>query len=126
MTYQFNEAQLKWLEALESGELDQAQHNLFDGKGYCCLGVLCKVLGAQFEKRGNRYQTDDGRSACLPDRLAEKAKMRNQHGYFYPANKKRKVGGVGFYGLTDANDNGATFPEIAAFIRSNPTTVFKE
>lgn len=36
----------KWIDALESGEYDQAQEQLFDSNaGYCCLGVACKVAG---------------------------------------------------------------------------------
>jgi len=46
------DAQLKakWIEGLRSGEFKQADGILHDKKeeGYCCLGVLCKVMGAEF------------------------------------------------------------------------------
>lgn len=38
---------VKWLKALRSGKYRQARHKLYDGKGYCCLGVLCRVVGAK-------------------------------------------------------------------------------
>jgi len=37
----------KWLAALRSGEFEKGQHCLYDGDSYCCLGVLCKVIGAE-------------------------------------------------------------------------------
>lgn len=66
------DAQLKerWVEALRSGEYHQAEgmlHDEADG-GYCCLGVLCKVIGAEFgtgvivredDEGGMRYDTYD-------------------------------------------------------------------
>lgn len=36
-----------WLEALRSGNYPQARDQLFDGDGYCCLGVACTVLGLE-------------------------------------------------------------------------------
>lgn len=38
----------KWVEALRSGEYQQGEGHLFDGNTYCCLGVLCRVAGAEF------------------------------------------------------------------------------
>lgn len=40
----------KWVEALRSGEYKQGSGHLHDQKTdcYCCLGVLCKVMGAEF------------------------------------------------------------------------------
>ena len=40
------DAKLKalWLEALRSGNYKQTSNELFDGEGYCCLGVLCDVM----------------------------------------------------------------------------------
>lgn len=33
----------KWATALETGKYDQVDGKLYDGKAYCCLGVLCEV-----------------------------------------------------------------------------------
>ncbi len=35
----------KWIEALRSGKYKQCKETLFDGVGYCCLGVLCEIGG---------------------------------------------------------------------------------
>lgn len=44
------ELKQKWIDALESGNYQQCRGRLHDGKGYCCLGVLCVVAGAPFCK----------------------------------------------------------------------------
>jgi hypothetical protein len=38
----------KWVEALRSGKYQQGQGILKGGNEYCCLGVLCEVMGATF------------------------------------------------------------------------------
>jgi hypothetical protein len=39
-----------WVTALESGEYDQCEGALYDGEGYCCLGVYAiAVLGYEDE-----------------------------------------------------------------------------
>lgn len=44
------EIKTKWLEALRSGRYQQAESELKDDKGcFCCLGVLCEVVGAIWE-----------------------------------------------------------------------------
>ncbi len=47
----------KWIEALRSGEYSQATEKLHDENngGYCCLGVLCKVMGAEFGPGATEY-----------------------------------------------------------------------
>ena len=39
-----NSNAIKWAEALESGEFNQAKSQLRDSNGYCCLGVACEVF----------------------------------------------------------------------------------
>ncbi len=45
------DAKLKadWIAALRSGEFKQGHLRLGDKRGYCCLGVLCKVAGYKFK-----------------------------------------------------------------------------
>ena len=43
--YILNADQEKWLTALESGEYKQCTRALFDGVGFCSLGVACVALG---------------------------------------------------------------------------------
>jgi hypothetical protein len=40
----------KWLEALRSGKYQQAREKLYDRGSYCCLGVLCRAIGAEFQE----------------------------------------------------------------------------
>jgi hypothetical protein len=48
-----------WLVALRSDQYKQCQLKLNDGSnGYCCLGVLCKVMGATFEDYVNPLDTE--------------------------------------------------------------------
>jgi hypothetical protein len=47
----------KWLEALRSGEYKQATQVLQNRRGYCCLGVLCRAVGAEFQE----LHSDDDR-----------------------------------------------------------------
>lgn len=44
----------KWVEALDSGKYPQAVGLLrsANGRGFCCLGVLCDVMGAEWEREG--------------------------------------------------------------------------
>lgn len=34
-----------WLEALRSGEYEQARETIRTATGWCCLGVLCEAIG---------------------------------------------------------------------------------
>lgn len=45
MSYEFNEFQLEWLEALDSGGYKQHLAELYDqeSKGFCCLGIACML-----------------------------------------------------------------------------------
>jgi len=40
------EIKSKWVEALRSGEYAQGRGAIRNKTGFCCLGVLCDVLGA--------------------------------------------------------------------------------
>jgi hypothetical protein len=40
----------KWVEALRSGKYKQTEQALQDYSGYCCLGVLCRAIGAEFQE----------------------------------------------------------------------------
>lgn len=57
------DAKLKadWVKALRSGNFNQA-NGRFDPEtdSYCCLGVLCKVVGAEFKGAEIEQECDDG------------------------------------------------------------------
>jgi hypothetical protein len=52
------EAKELWLPQLEGGTLPQATHALYDGYGYCCLGVFARAKGASF------FEADDDDEAA--------------------------------------------------------------
>lgn len=100
------DAQLKadWVKALRSGEFEQARELLTDGKGYCCLGVLCKVAGLQLSG-GNAVIGPSG----------------NPAGY---TPITQLLGGVPYYDLSERNDGNSdyhshTFAELADYIEAN-------
>jgi hypothetical protein len=121
--YQFNEFQLKWLEALESGEYEQGKEKLFDGSGYCCLGVGCDVLGIEPHEDDGAYMFD-GENVYAPKSLISALRLNSRTGAFRNYNRF-DVGAISVPSLTSANDEGATFADIAAFIRANPEKVFQ-
>lgn len=71
----------KWLAALRSGRYEQCRGSMFDGKGYCCLGVLQMELGGEIVKsyscelptrswlneKGIIFLDGEGNSFCSPN-----------------------------------------------------------
>jgi hypothetical protein len=111
---------MKWAKALRSGKYKQTKNVLFDGEGYCCLGVACIVAGAKFEKRkdndsqhyGGQYyyvvnDDDSEDDKVLPDKIMKKMGMKTPEGT-YNTNKS--------LALTGLNDDGKSFNKIADFI----------
>lgn len=47
----------KWLRALRSGRYRQTKNRLTDGKGFCCLGVLCNLHALE---TGSTWQQREG------------------------------------------------------------------
>ena len=88
------EMKRKWVAALRSGKYKQGKHLLYrlNSDSFCCLGVLCHLLGAPKEKLANKG-------------------MPVEIGIF--SNVDWVVNG---YDLADLNDNGYSFANIAARI----------
>ena len=40
----------RWVAALRSGKYKQAVSHLYDGGGFCCLGVMCALRGAKLNE----------------------------------------------------------------------------
>lgn len=112
--------QVKWLEALESGDYQQERGTLRSGNGYCCLGVAAELFKTEdvvVECHGTKrkYHIYDGESACAPKYAQDALKLFDNVGQ--PT--------VGTW-LTELNDNGSTFEQIAALVRLHPHHYFKE
>lgn len=90
------DAQLKakWIEALRSGEYEQGKH-LFEADGaFCCLGVLCKVMGIPTVDNNGA-----GSWSAVEDVLPDRYKTASA--------------------LATMNDSHTSFSEIADYIEKN-------
>lgn len=107
-----------WVEALRSGQYEQAQKQLrsIDNK-FCCLGVLCELVGirAHLEINQNRmsYYHYEGNSDFLPNSVKTTVGMASLNGGVIILSE-----GI-VTNLADLNDDGKTFAEIADIIEQN-------
>ncbi len=120
--YQFNDDQLKWLAALESGDYEQCRLVLYDGVGYCCLGVACKALGLEpeeHEEYGLSSYSFDGEFELLPESIAQRLRLRSNFG------KAERDHPESHSHCTQMNDTrGWDFNTIAARLREEPDVYF--
>jgi hypothetical protein len=94
----------KWIRALLSGKYKQAEGALREGRGYCCLGVLAVIQKC-------RWRNDE---PFLGDKTM--STMDSPYGKLRP----KFAGGLSAKTqdtLIDMNDTGATFSEIAAYVK---------
>lgn len=96
------EVKAKWIAALRSGEYQQCKGKLKDHEGgYCCLGVLAKIEPrlAEPDPDGDELLSRDSWTAM--------------------GGSTRYDGSLSQTVLSDKNDQGETFAEIADFIEGN-------
>ena len=108
----------KFVAALESGEYKQTQSVLYDGSGYCCLGVAAKLMGATFvEKSGFDA---DGASDWFRAML-DGVDLGDGEGLL--SEDSCAIIGLNYSEempiLYKMNDAGKTFNEIAEYTRNN-------
>lgn len=124
------EIKQKWVDALRSGEYQQATGRLRNIHGFCCLGVLCDLYaqepfnkGWMFRGEDEKYplQEDywvfDGESELLPSSVRQWAGLKSNcpdikvecededEEYFYTT-------------VAELNDDGTTFKQIADLIET--------
>ncbi len=108
-----------WCQTLEKNEIPQCKEQLADGDARCCLGVACDLFiqahPTLLELDGNTYYGESADDATLPAEVLRWLGLSDDCGDF-----------GGDCSLAEMNDKGATFPEIAAIIRSEPAGLFKE
>ena len=113
MTQPLGPLQLKWVEALESGDYLQGKRYLcrvYQGEArWCCLGVACDLYSKAKNDTGIVAFNWDIRS--LPYSLKEKLKMTLNGGAILAVKNDR---------------DGKTFMEIASEMRKNPSRFFEE
>ena len=124
----------QWIDALRSGEFEQAQSVLNTNGAYCCLGVLCELAiraGVPVVKAINPDQDCDvpvwhydGEAAYPPPSVTAWAGLEVSN----PVVSERRTQpcACGYEGCTNIiepemtlsclNDNGSTFDEIADVI----------
>lgn len=114
--------QTKWLEELENGSRQQVTGHLRKGDSYCCLGVAAELFKTvDVEVRFYEGITEkgfysyNGGTTNAPEYVQKALKLFDDIG-------SPTVGSP----LTELNDSGTTFKQIAALVRLHPHHYFKE
>jgi len=112
-----SEVKTKWLESLRSGDYSQGTNKLFDGKSYCCLGVLCdlyqKQSNQQWDQKASEFELTESfycndQSEVLSDDVANWAGLDSNNPTVL--NESSRVP------LAELNDSGYTFQELSNYI----------
>ena len=77
----------KWVEALRSGEYSQGKFKLYNGRSYCCLGVLCNLYMNEKNETwcylpggGSDNYYCNGESELLPVAVMDWAELNSGNG----------------------------------------------
>jgi len=110
------EIKKQWVEALRSGNFVQGSNDLYceyhGTKTYCCLGVLCHILGRipyhnlPEEEDGTEYF---GQGQVLPEDIAKELGIEPDPKVAYDGVDRT---------LSGLNDDGISFKEIATLIEN--------
>lgn len=122
-----NDNAKKWVAALRSGEFEQgAKYFAKDGK-YCCLGVACMIyqrevggLDIGFNKESGALIFDD-LEKFIPHKVRAWIGLRSETGAY-----RFDKGFLEHTALTERNDRGTPFAEIADIIESEPEGLFND
>lgn len=116
--FNFTPNQLKWLEALESDEYTQGTGRLCTtnnsgSRKYCCLGVACDLAAKDGVASVRQLSTNqinyDNEGAIMPPSVSKWLGTKgNDNNLIF-----------GSYCVTEMNDRGKSFAEIAAWVRNN-------
>ena len=115
----------KWIAALRSGEYEQGVKQLCrkteQGYEYCCLGVLCEVLGVKKQHAKNliRYK---GYRYSLPVEAMKAVGMNTQDGQFIDKEGETFT----LVEMNDFNEFNMSFDKIADLIESEPRGMFND
>lgn len=133
-TFKLGPLQEKWLTELESGKYKQGKGFLRHEDRHCCLGVAAECIlgieaipsttGAEFYFDGATETLVHSERLGLRDRTGEVCEQDVRR--FCSALRDAGYDGDKWGALTEYNDNGATFAQIAAAIHACPEAVFTE
>lgn len=104
----------KWIKALKSGKYKQTSGYLRKDDGFCCLGVLCNLHAKEHPKIAKTQTNPNvylGQMCVLPDSVKQWAEMDTDNGLIY--------NGKSHGCLSEMNDQGKSFKEIAEVIKQN-------
>ncbi len=130
-TFQFGPLQLQWLESLENNPERQMTGSLGrkqpDGSyKACCLGEAGLVSGVcRFNGEGlliSSFNDEDNSNACYQNSLYSGSFME----IGFRGNTGQRLDNDWTKYLYTLNDNGKTWPEIAAIVRAEPEQYFTE
>ena len=108
----------KWLEALRSGDYDQCQSQLHEEGGFCCLGVAGIICGHSIEFMGDQgvFTKDQFKGNYKKLRIPSCLKGSPvQSKNLEPVKDFNQIVKT----LTDMNDGGDTFDDIADWVEIN-------
>lgn len=106
------EVKAKWVAALRSGEYEQAKGVLRKADSYCCLGVLCDLSGIDTWAKDVEDMNDwvyDRFFSSLPYSVRDWAGLDSEDPQVWKDDSTQAR-------LSDLNDSGKTFAEIADII----------
>ena len=124
--------QKKWIAALRSGEYQQCTGRLKKGgpslrfeerRGFCCLGVWLDICDVEWEDTDYDWYSYNDASSNLPDLDYKELGLKSDDGLIEPP---IKYNNHTYEYLTDCNDHGLTFEQIADFCEKYPESIFKE
>jgi len=116
----------RWVAALRSGQYKQAHNTLRlkvgEETSFCCLGVLCDLVKDEPEIEGiwngAHFEAGDRSEGVLPFSVQTFAGMSTDYGELGPELQPLESDEPAT-ALTDLNDRGKTFEEIAALIEEH-------
>lgn len=108
---------MEWADLLESGEIKQGTGILnYKNNEMCCLGVLCNMAAVEGHTEAyNKLNVvtfgddKDNSRTILPKNVMKWSGIKDPYGYIKSKSKC----------LTELNDNGESFEEIAKIIREH-------
>jgi hypothetical protein len=111
----------KLINALRSGRYKQGHEQLAYGKDeFCCLGVACNIsdTSLSWKKNLNGTYAIGGKTHTLPFAICQEYGFHSDDGT--PCDGRQLViNGVSYKSLSDANDGGASFEDLADCIEQN-------
>lgn len=104
-----------WVEALRSEEYKQTKGTLENGEGLCCLGVACRV----YEKDTGNNLDRNALGHITGDTLCEQCEVKEWVGLRHGTGSYLNEDTI-YNNLTNLNDGGLSFLQIADVIESAP------